>query len=597
MIMGITRALFYGSCRHLWLLVVCSAAILVSPAQAGDFREEFPPIYTETPTGVNIQTGRFRYQLYSLDIGPFSVTRGPGKSGFNLPGRLYWLSRPTFGGGTMVLVTIRFGDTPLDFQYIYNSGNPLFWPWSAGARGWKLERIAGTFYLTNKLGDVFTYTGHPALPQTGYGDTNKIPIQANYADGHRLDYTHDAQARTRTIISSRGYALVQDYDGNGNLGTICGYNTAVTFVDANSNCTASPLKVGFQYTLNGFGTYWLTSITDVSGVVTTISYHANSLVNCISLPGLPTCEIQNEQYGVLAGEPVGAYKADQVRRQSTASGAVWIFDYTNPPSPGGDDPPPQPGETRLTYAWFSGPAGLFADAVYANGFVKTLTSSSGYGAYEYNGVDPSKVTFVEGNAIEFQRDHAGNAMSRTMRPKPGSPLAPVTVTQAFPATNAYSSPTICNAVSEKLCTKPIYRIDERGYQTDFTYDPAHGGVLTEMGPAVGGVRPQTRYTYAQRYAWVKNAGGAFVQAAAPIWVLTQKSFCKTGAASGPGCAIGGDEVVTTYDYGPNSGPNNLLLRGMVDDATGAVLRTCQGHDWQGNKVSETKPLANLASCP
>lgn len=63
------------------------------------------------------------------------------------------------------------------------------------------------------------------------------------------------------------------------------------------------------------------------------------------------------------------------------------------------------------------------------------------------------------------------------------------------------------------------------------------------------------------------------------------------------CVTPSDEVRTTYDYGPNSGPNNLLLRGMVEDATGAALRTCYGYDARGNRISETRPRAGLASCP
>ena len=121
--------------------------------------------------------------------------------------------------------------------------------------------------------------------------------------------------------------------------------------------------------------------------------------------------------------------------------------------------------------------------------------------------------------------------------------------------------------------------------------------INAAGAAVPGVRPQTRYTYAQAYAWIKNAAGAYVQASSPIWVLTSKRFCKTGAASGAGCAIAGDEVITTYEYGPNSGPNNLLLRGTVVDSAGLKLRTCMTYDWQGNKISETKPMGTSTSCP
>ena len=208
-----------------------------------------------------------------------------------------------------------------------------------------------------------------------------------------------------------------------------------------------------------------------------------------------------------------------------------------------------------------------------------------------------KITFPAGNSTVYNRDAFQNLMSRVTMPLPGVSLTPLTVTQTFP--QVYDATALgngCNAASRKFCTKPITRVDERGNQTDFTYATEHGGILTETAPAVNGIRPQTRYTYAQRYAWVKNSSGAFVPAVSAIWVLTQKSYCKAGAASGAGCAVAGDEVRTTYDYGPDSGPNNLLLRGQVDDAGGLNLRTCYGYDWLGRKISETSPRAGLAVC-
>ena len=84
----------------------------------------------------------------------------------------------------------------------------------------------------------------------------------------------------------------------------------------------------------------------------------------------------------------------------------------------------------------------------------------------------------------------------------------------------------------------------------------------------------------------------------PIWVLASESTCRMGApgASGSGCALPNDEVVTTYEYGPNSGPNNLILRGKSVTADGQTLRTCYGHDKQGNKIWEASPNAQLSSC-
>jgi hypothetical protein len=156
------------------------------------------------------------------------------------------------------------------------------------------------------------------------------------------------------------------------------------------------------------------------------------------------------------------------------------------------------------------------------------------------------------------------------------------------------------------CNKPTSVTDARGNTTDYTYDSSHGGVLTETGPApsAGAPRPQTRHEYAQRYAWILASGGGYVQSAAPVWVQTATSMCRTSAATGnpsAPCATAGDEVRTAFDYGPDSGPNNLLLRGQTvtstDGGVTTTLRTCYSYDRDGRRISETQPNANLGSCP
>ena len=72
------------------------------------------------------------------------------------------------------------------------------------------------------------------------------------------------------------------------------------------------------------------------------------------------------------------------------------------------------------------------------------------------------------------------------------------------------------------------------------------------------------------------------------------SFANAGGAN--------DEVVTDYDYGPDSGPNYLLLRGIAVTATNSsgvleTLRTCFTYDARGNKLSETQPLGTGSTCP
>ncbi len=198
--------------------------------------------------------------------------------------------------------------------------------------------------------------------------------------------------------------------------------------------------------------------------------------------------------------------------------------------------------------------------------------------------------FPEGNYVYVGYDGRGNPNLVRQAAKPGSGLPAIDATATYPAS--------CAAAT--TCNQPASTTDTNGNVTDFTYAAAHGGKLTETGPAVNGVRPQTRYSYAQRYPRVKNGAGSYVPAAAPIWVLTQTSSCKTSAATGnpaAPCAVAGDEVRTTFEYGPDTGPNNLLLRGTVVDSGGLSLRTCFAHDPAGNRISSTSPRAGLASCP
>jgi hypothetical protein len=204
---------------------------------------------------------------------------------------------------------------------------------------------------------------------------------------------------------------------------------------------------------------------------------------------------------------------------------------------------------------------------------------------------PRKQTMPEGNYATYTYDNFDSPVEAVMHAKPGSGLADQTIS----ATYAYSVP------GGKL--KPLTTTDANGNVTTYTYDAVHGGVLTETAPAVGGISPQKRYEYAQRYAWLKNAGGTYSQAATPVWVMVRERSCKTTAASGAGCAGGAtDEVVTDYDYGPNSGPNNLWVRGIAVTATNSAgaletQRSCYGYDVNGRKISETQPQANLATCP
>jgi len=198
------------------------------------------------------------------------------------------------------------------------------------------------------------------------------------------------------------------------------------------------------------------------------------------------------------------------------------------------------------------------------------------------------VTDAEGRKTKFRYGNNRMVVERTRQAKPGSNLANIVETVTFGCTHY-------------LCKhKPTAATDGNGNTTNWEYSTVHGQLLRETLPAdANGIRPETRYTYQQKYAWLKSGSG-YVRAATPIWLLVSQEYCRTSATNSSGnCAAGSsDEVVTTYQYeaGNSSTPSNLHLLGMAVTADGQTLRTCYSYDGKGRRISETQPNANLSTC-
>jgi YD repeat-containing protein len=492
---------------------------------------------------------------------------------------------------------------------VTSTGTVYWWNWNQDSNGTDFTHDGTKFQLVHKNGDVYRFTPHAALTNTTMSGGTQVLERIDYADGTRQDYSYDSSGRLRTLISSRGYAIVLDYNSNGKIAAACGYNLTLQTVNSNTTCSSASLKVSYGYTprATSSGTsYDLTSVTDALGGVTALQYTSSGYLSCIVPAGTTACQMTT-YYGPQTGDPSTLATPRQVRKQVTAAGETWLFsydfDYDN-------EVPLQPGETRYTWSYMTDPAGNTSSVRYANKVADQHYEPSGIPGqqrltqYKFDGSVPLKFTLPEDNIVDLYRDNRQNLLKTTRKAKPGTGLPDIVTEADYPPVrydppDAYTRPVGCQATSQKLCDKPTWVEDAKDNRTDFTYDPAHGGVLTETSPAVNGIRAQKRYTYAQRYAWISNGAGGFVQAASPVWLLNSMSFCRTSAATGTPsapCSTAGDEVLTTYDYGPDSGPNNLLLRGTVVTADGQSVRTCQSYDAQGNKISETGAGANLTSC-
>lgn len=421
-----------------------------------------------------------------------------------------------------------------------------------------------------------TFRGGPADPSSAY------PIYPS-ATVHRLKF----------LISSRGFGVQFSYLRDNLSGTnsynerewaapvrITLFNRSKVFCDPATltDCASlSGLKTvaTIEYD-NGSGTVTFRSPENTSGVKVTYSQGSTTVAD-LSISGSTKTYARGESTVSNYSGPNGKFKY---------SFSQQFQEGDNCPCDGmtiasRDDP--LGGSTSSTGDVYYTMPGQIGDAA---GLISRYEWLRGRPV----GVVRESVTGSVFSSVGFKADNRGNVTEQTLTATDGS--APITLFRStFPV----------ECLNPKTCNKPTSITDGNGYTTTYTYSPEHGGVLTKSSPAVNGVSPVVRYAYAQRYAWITNGSGAFVHAGDPIWVLVSEKTCRTTSTNiaGDSCAGGAaDEVVTTYDYGPDDGRagNNLLMRGKTILADGQAIRTCFGYDDDGNKIWETSPRAGLLAC-
>jgi YD repeat-containing protein len=559
----------------LGLLLALAAGV---PAAA---QYEPPKQMTLAPTGVDLTTGRFTYRATDLSIGPLTLERSyvgghavDGSSHFGLNWThnysIYVVEkdRSSLNG----IYVVRGRDTVHFYQNNvlggYSSDNP-------DSNGMKLELVNGTFIFTDKTGDVYTFNPSVnAFPPPGNITPtlrNQRIARIDYAGGHTLTFTY-VNSQLKQISSNYGYSLVFETRPDGYISKACGYNRAVTPVTSSTTCAGAALAVSYTY-----GGTWtnLVGVVDVLNQSWGYDYQGTSNVShltCVRQVNSTNCSVTNN-FAATGG---------QILQQTRPDGGVWDH-YIVRPDP---DDPQMPGEPPAhSEGYYYGPEGIAVTAVFGGGLLDSYDANGRITQLKWDGLELNTLTSHEGNALTYSRDARGNVVSETWTAKPGSGVATISRVTQMPDSQSAS----CTTVSAILCNRPVWRKDYNGNQTSYTYEP-QGGVKTATGPAVGGIAPQVRYEYVSRKAWVLS-GASYVQEAVPIYLPSRKAFCATGNAQGWGCAIAGDEAVTTYDYGPDTGtgPNNLLLRSETMTAGGVSRRTCYGYDWMGNRISTTRP--------
>ncbi|HYI38830.1 MAG TPA: RHS repeat-associated core domain-containing protein [Allosphingosinicella sp.] len=633
-----------------------------SPAAAADKLISTPAEkFVTAPGGVDLRTGRFAYQETDLAIGGegnagLSLSR---TLTANVDGHSNPFANLSHNWDIMVSehrINMNDPQSPgIDYQInVHFGGRSQTYQSRSNAAGFG-QASSGTWAPLTFAGPregaaVYTYTAGDGtvilFGPIGHGQCSSTRRCAYVsriveADGTTFDFSYVSAgvgSRLNRVTSSRGYALLLEGSGP-HVAKACLLNLAQTAIPTTGLCPAGVPTARYEYGTRPDQSVALASVTGEDEAKTRFTYGTAGTNRTIGFvkPGYEVPWLTNsvrtrlDELGVpqeivdrqaLADGQSYAYQYDEspalTYRPSTLAGGL----YTNALGESGSafyawpvaSGAPHPGSLcQPPHCRQAMPDDMISDP----GFVYqqtpgpvSITAQGGTTVFGY--CDPAAMAELplteqnrcqiltsaqyvvdpEGIRTDLKYDSNQNIVEARRLPKAGVPGPDGTA----------PAPIVTSAVYEtgptKYTNKPLSMTDARGQVTIWTYWPEHGGVKTETGPAVGGIAPQKRYSYVQRTA--RFADGS--SASAPVWLLDSSSMCRTGnpGPGNSGCALGAaDEIVTRYDYGPETGPNTLLLRGQSVTADGQTLRSCFAYDGRGRKISETSPngTAALAACP
>lgn len=419
-------------------------------------------------------------------------------------------------------------------------------------------------------------------------------VSATFPDGKFItfDYKASYSLSSASLNTYNTYATLTGAHSSNGISVMINSSNGATVTkiinDAFEYCDYASSSCSNNYTwpsLSYPGSAGMT-ITDQTGATFrhTVSIHASDFQAFKSGPsGALAVHYQNDQ------EPGGRDGSGEptLIDYTGADGIKYTYRYTNVSTPDGlrEIHGVRTSSDGRVYSFVGNKASLKSWLIVQATDEIGRTKNISYDAYDR----PIGISLPEGNSEIYTYDNNGNITTVRRKAKPSSGISDLLKVVTYPS--SCSGPLICN--------KPISITDERGGVTNYVWDSVTGNMLSQTFPAdANGVRPVRRYNYANMYTWVRNGSGGYVQSASPRSMLVEERTCISTATVNGSCAGGSsDEVVTAYYYGPQSGPNNLLLRGKSITAGGVTLVECYGYDRLGNRISTTKANANVQVCP
>lgn len=581
---------WWAESRASWFgMLVGAVMVTLTPSFAF---AQIPPPDTFNPVdqhGVNLATGKFKGPDHTLSIGQ------PGQGG--LSATAYYDSsagtwRHSLAGGIATEPLIGAGSDFPWYMVTIMGSSQAYWATTDG----QFAPIDATGTLTLS-GGIYTHTAldgtvavirqslgtqSPYRANRGQIETLTRPSGEKLTFHYTLAYSSEGfrHNRLQSVTNNFGYQIhfqyVSDvYDGNwGELAKITAFNSGIDYCDPTAfTCAFSRTwpSLTFARVVGAER-----SVTDALNQTSRYFFSGNQVTG-YRRPS----QSSGDSLTIAWNSPYP--NSDKISSVSNGTGA-WNYGYSNPP------PDPQPifyevvtdvtdphGHTTQVRngSWNEDP--LIGRRVYR--ITRVTNALNQITNYDYNELFLlSEIINPEGDKIVYGYSARGDITSRGRMPKPGSPQASDTVSATYP--------TPCG--NPIICGRPTSITDSRGVTTDYTYDPTHGGVLTETLPApdASSARPQNRYTYQPLAAWYRtSASSAQVQSAAPVYLPTAMSAC----AAGTSCTGSAQEVRTTtiYQAGSANAHSNLLpVATSIGSGDGALTATTT-MTWDANGDQKT----------
>ncbi|HQV03030.1 MULTISPECIES: RHS repeat-associated core domain-containing protein [unclassified Novosphingobium] len=564
--------------------LLCLSTVLATGIALPAFAQSADPPVREAvdERGVNLATGAVTVPRHTLTVGSGNSALSAGVDVRTYSQVHTWKLAIKSNGASQVLVIV--GKRSLAFNI---SGSTYT---NVQQTGETLSGSGTTYTFTDRDGSIIQFDRSqvdPIADDINYGTKGYLALgnSITYANGEIISlkykyYSGDAMlgwtsfVRLQGLSSSNGYVAKFKYEtqaansaGFRNITGLQMVNTAVDYCNpAEDTCTgltqAWPevtLATAGVWVGNGYD--YAVTATDNMNRTTTYKY-PQAKTNKFGSLRLP---------GQTSDNYIVTYGTDGRVSGVTIDGLTWQYAWSYA-APNMTTTITKPGGAQVVYV-------TDTTKQRVTSVKDELNRTTLYGSDSAARIN--SITYPEGNNLVVTYDARGNVIQQTWNPKPGTGEAAITVTANYDA----------SCLVAVKCNKPNWTRDALNNQTDYVYDPVHGGVVTVTAPAdSAGVRPQTRVTYSTRQAYFKNAAGSIGASGQSTYLPTAISQCLSGAS----CAGTANERKTTIDYGPQvAGTANNLFPVSQTVAAGdnsVSLTTSQTFDVLGNVKSIDGPL-------